>query len=1456
MDPDIVERWEEAAQAYRDMVEADRKADQAEHRGWREHIGFKKGRDQQKKGTETIQCGPNTETPQQLLTPEQVVAQLQKPLDLKEDLNPRWEKTKTQAKHVLGCVERLGGFAAKGASTVFEPSELCFSAVCYLLETAQKYHDYFASLAVLFEHITPFLYRFEIYTTAKTSGAVTPSGVMRPLLQLLESFIWICCHATKIAQAGKWEKTKIALGILFFRTDGGINDQLDRIERLTSEELKMNVALIKRSVESSEAGLKDVMDFIRETEKSKEDERTQTKNQKIIKDALGINEQESQWSVTQQECQKDVAVLTGDWLLESTEFLNWSERRDGVDNPVMALEAPELCGKTYLCSQVIRALQSSVNTVPNNVLQGYRAFIGYFFVSNKTKSDKKTTVFEAVAAIVWQLTEKDRVFQKHAASKCREQGLFSKTGLLWQDVVMSYKGPRIIFFVVLDGVEQADQDDELESVIRGVFDLNQNQAGGKLQVRLFMTGTENKLDELEQRSKTNFARKKVVGFNQSDIQRFVNEKMDRAYNKNPSESLAPNSTLREDIEKTLTDLPGDYNHLNGLLNRISREEYEEGIRAILNNAAKNNQQSNMRSLIEKLDQTLDQDSIEDLNEILPWIVLPEVWPTLKQIEAVLLLSRGKSSVIPLRRRIKEKYPSPLLEIDDDDNDIWSLSTLHYFTEESTEATGEAEKDSSETREDTTKTSAMVTSNSEHQLHSSEILLVKNLLLSVCGTALYERFQFDDFFESKASPQRRTAISYHQVDGHFRITLCCLKALCGPKRTEADALHAYAVENLPWHLSMVDSESLRHTDPNARKAVGTMLHDFLTHDDCLRLWLDPRNSSDVRSVWLYNNEPLIQISRWFQDFVAMEGVPEGESRAWIAKAQYCDEHHDSMFFHASRFMAKQWLQDVHWDVSSTFLWIHGYTTRISSLGNSMTERINSDPEGGTITIEMILKTEEWAMAQLNMSNSSVCSTTRVADTLLLFDHVDRALESCKKLLERDPSYWRASWCIARAYRSKYDWESTYQTLTPIIANFKDLATIEEGPDSVWQELLRLFGECCEHLSKPEEEIEALEKFLNHFPKHWDAIKRKIHLMVQVGELEDVVKFLQSFCVPSTGTEQNLVGELFVQCADSDDFHHDIAYAAQQSEKMGLVEQGYGAAESAAHKDLDALTRLRYFHGIALFYQGDQGADILRAIKLWEENFCQVTDEDSWDARQFKYKSAKKLAAGYFHRCKRSNWDTEVADECTKKLTELRKRYPDDFGLYESMIFSRIYERIRNSEAFNECVRVHLRDALDLLCDDDPNNDWQGYFGLAEALSFIDEKNALAAWSLITPYETERAVMTLEDGEEAPDGPKSSFGSSGPLFNTCDGSCGHAWTFADDMYYCRECADVQFEKNCLTQLQNRQLKWRICSHDHEFIHIPPWDEEAARARGKDHVIVGGERMEIKAWLASIKAQYQLE
>lgn len=128
---------------------------------------------------------------------------------------------------------------------------------------------------------------------------------------------------------------------------------------------------------------------------------------------------------------------------------------------------------------------------------------------------------------------------------------------------------------------------------------------------------------------------------------------------------------------------------------------------------------------------------------------------------------------------------------------------------------------------------------------------------------------------------------------------------------------------------------------------------------------------------------------------------------------------------------------------------------------------------------------------------------------------------------------------------------------------------------------------------------------------------------------------------------------------------------------------------------------------------------------------------------------------------------------------------------------------------------------------------------------------------TSSENGTAAATIAgDGEDGEGQPPPSL--EGPLGNTCDGNCNKEWAYADDIYVCKDCIDVQFCAVCVDKLRAGTLERQICGRDHAFLHVPRWTDIAAADKAAGRVPdgfmrVGDEVLAIKDWINGIRVKW---
>ena len=62
---------------------------------------------------------------------------------------------------------------------------------------------------------------------------------------------------------------------------------------------------------------------------------------------------------------------------------------------------------------------------------------------------------------------------------------------------------------------------------------------------------------------------------------------------------------------------------------------------------------------------------------------------------------------------------------------------------------------------------------------------------------------------------------------------------------------------------------------------------------------------------------------------------------------------------------------------------------------------------------------------------------------------------------------------------------------------------------------------------------------------------------------------------------------------------------------------------------------------------------------------------------------------------------------------------------------------------------------------------------------------------------------------------------PVFAICDGGCGRYWQGASEMWWCKDCINLTFDKECFEQLRSGTLPLKVCDRSHAFLEVPKYD-----------------------------------
>ena len=368
--------------------------------------------------------------------------------------------------------------------------------------------------------------------------------------------------------------------------------------------------------------------------------------------------------------------------------------------------------------------------------------------------------------------------------------------------------------------------------------MAEQPTAGQLQVRLFLSGRPAEVQKIEERASVSIPEVSLgtkpgvsdMPVNETDIVQFITSRLKNMdiFQTTANEEV---SILQNRIPGELAaGVKGDFVRLGYKLDEISKCTRVRQIEQILERANETREDAIKRQ-ISSLDVSLNRDEIEDLNEILNWMVgAMEVeatgWVDTECLEGVLLLKTKTPAVVSLAKQIKNKYAS-LLDLDKLDFVTLVSDDIRQYLLASAKEIGQIQPPN-------------------EQVQVAEIAIVKRVVSTFCGDDLYKRFNFEAFFESMGG-EKAAKIQIDEKNMHAKILQTCLVALCDkPSDDDLYSLHQYARTYFAEHLNRIDRQALDNT---TLKWVRTQLAWLLVESDPIDTWWNEEYLDDMQNDWM-------------------------------------------------------------------------------------------------------------------------------------------------------------------------------------------------------------------------------------------------------------------------------------------------------------------------------------------------------------------------------------------------------------------------------------------------------------------------------------------------------------------------------------------------------------------------------------------------------------------------------
>ncbi|KAI9667075.1 MAG: hypothetical protein M1831_001252 [Alyxoria varia] len=1396
-------------------------------------------------------------TPQQFL--EAIAARKGK----HDEKQAKYEAARKVLDRTMVCIQQITSLAAQPASSAAPGAGLCCNAVLYLVSAGQNYGKIFSSLEELFNLASDILERCLQYLQMdKTDVDIT---LRKIIYQLLLRFVRVCELSIQILQENR---LKVALKVIAFNDDAGIQDELEQLRTLADNELQMKTTLIYQTLKSTERNLasgfattsKGLQKLENAQREQKGDKAKKEQRQRIAK-YFG-NDLPNYRSIFD-NLKKEKVTGMGMWLDGDRNFRAWSQNeRPGPQ--FLYLSGKEGTGKSHLMMSIVQKLKERYFRSHTDELD--RVHIAYTFVGQETKQERHSS---------------------HETWKHRDRSPLV--------TVIKVK----ISYLLFDGIDQLDETWGIGHQAQFLAEL------------LNYTGSVE--SSTVQHAKGQRRTPNVCKHSSRDMKEFINVRlinMDIFKSKSP-DVAALKAKVSEDLPKIAN---GNFILAGYKLDDIGRKTRVSGVEKLLEQINEGTSLSDtIKDDVRRLNNTLDPKDLRDLNELLLWSIGAYCTFTVSELESALCLRRERS-LVPLYDQLKSTY-SAFFAIDQKE-DLGSNPDADELLAERTSSHGAVLISEINIVKrflrwvcDDTLYEKFGFEDFFHRkaglgldiiavdYENRHIQLLQRCLEAICldihaedTIRAYARLYFIDHLVavdlSRSNPSEKAKVGrllvplFHDPEIISNIWRVDLFYACDwLDKSSSDYLGGL----LAWLKVPAVTEQLDEDDREWAKQVVA--------------------SSTPRENLLYP-VAVFMATEWLNNF--------------------CNIFMTFNFLHG---YVVRLMRHEAGNRNYRFRMFPGVDK--SPLLDS--EAIENEANlGSELDKSHVYECFEWAREH-TAAGKEEDALQVLASTLRDRQHISEAIKNFEKASELTHDNVYILYGLAMCYASNDDYARAVQVMEDAFAKQSehDRQKWLENWHYPMREMRRDHGNWCVEVQRYARAVQVYNSILDDDSRDEEVILDIVRARKQEGAFDELLDF--QLQLDGQHDEHSRLIWVFRRLSANDDYHDyhpALSEAVSRCGNLHFVSARYDEAMEEARSFLqqqkatqgdvdDALAVhawLLYWGALFTFnYTMSIDNPAGSSVELQEESAMSLLEEvvqlhqthPNHDLDWAKNYAILRLSAIYMDRAKRESFGSELAESYLDKTREFSEDgYFGDTSIWGlRLLLSRYYKLEGSVEEARNLARGHMKNALEFLSDEDPTNDWQGYGRIGYVLKTIgDERNALTAFSLLTRF-YQKTIL----GDYANEGKnfaqdRSFAHMEGPLYFSCDGSCcDKKWDYMDDMYHCCDCRKSLFLSSLkiaslsrdsfppivittlfklinsptLThshksrfsgycplpphyqQLKTGEHRFATCNASHTFIHVPPYDEEDASTNlRRNKVRVGGDVLPITQWLSQLREEWDLK
>lgn len=862
---------------------------------------------------------------------------------LREASSKRTGNARKILNHLGLCLQQFGGIVATAASVVFAPSAQCWNAINFVIMAAQKYSDVLDGFVTLMEHCAAFLSRLNVFLEQEVgnNGSFLPPHLRKPAYDILAGFVDILKSSYKLSKSTR-EKLRIILDVVVFSGDAGVSESMqlfeERVQAFTKvqiDQILLDVRGLARHLEKSEGEIKahqaeirehqertygvmiEALSITKELKSTLDGKMSQEKHErdlKSIRDAIDPKGDFNSWTKRQDYISKRRMKESGQWIIDNKflAFSAWTTARD-VDTPtkILVVEGDHGFGKSYITNKVVSHLR---NTHPSNA-SSTRTSIAYYYFGE----DREDSLETCLRSIVYQFASTNPAYAGAVAETCRLTSDISRAIDIWQALIRQIVyATKKTYYVCIDGFEIGDTavraGETLSTITENIlFDRS-------LPIQFCFAGPQDATRYLPQ-SKLGVAKVllgpvKYVGAdlvpatfdtsaNTPTASLLINAHDLRVYASAKLEDMAVKKPDLKDfitdahIAKLISGVHGNYEHLQSKLVQINSCDTQTAVLDVIDSIG-DDWKTSIRGFLARFSDSLSAAQIEQLNEILVWVVDAKK-SSIEFLQSALYSRFGETFM--LKGSIATTF-SQLLSVDEEGQvKFKSDQFLQILREERQNYLRFSHTDSS-------------------TLSQAEINLCSCILRNVCGQDVYNRFKFDDYFNVLAGKHRASVQIPDENNLNVVITNSLLLSLCKSREIPLDQFRAHASIWFYEHLSFfVEKLDYFEPDTDILRTIGSNLSHVLYDREAISTWM-MGDMETIKCDFIVGDsedvlEPMLKALR--NPHVARGYTDDEEKKIWIESVIGTKGSKYAILERVAGTLAERWFRsEVLLDLN--YLWI--------------------------------------------------------------------------------------------------------------------------------------------------------------------------------------------------------------------------------------------------------------------------------------------------------------------------------------------------------------------------------------------------------------------------------------------------------------------------------------------------------------------------------------------------------